>query len=83
MITVFATTKDLTIFQNRKDFGLEDILAVVDNFSTITVFNTKHLFIGSLISANEYSIAIVSSSNYKSTHYSLVKVTVCNNTGKV
>jgi len=48
LATIFTTPIEALLFQNRTDFELRAIYAVVDNCAMATVLNDKSLFQGPL-----------------------------------
>ena len=83
LTTIFTTTIDLSVFQNRTDFNLGSTTVVVDNCATVTVFNDKILFVGELISSNKHSIVTVGGSNYEPTHVGSSEASVRDNDGRI
>ena len=68
LTTIFTTTKSALAFTKREDFNLKAIHAVIDNYATATVLNTKDLFVGALCPVSSIRIVTVEGEDFSPTH---------------
>jgi hypothetical protein len=83
LATIFATTKDPTIFQGYYDFEIESIMTVIDNYTIVTVLNDDSLFARQLKETSIIGIIIVSRIDYKLTHIRIAKILIKDDEGKI
>ena len=83
LTTIYATTKDSSVFTARTDFGLGTIFAVIDNCATATVINDKALFPYGLQKATGISIVTVSGDNYRLTYIGTAAISFKDDKNKI